>query len=315
MEYVKLPEVASPVSRVGLGGCPLGGHGWGEVDDRNSVEAVRRAVDGGVNLFDTADIYGLGHSEQILSEALGYRRHDLVIASKFGVRRTSEGKTLFDNSPEWLDEALTGSLKRLRLDCIPLYYLHWPDGKTPIEAAVEAMDAQRRAGRIGAIALSNVTADELNLACGVARISAVQVQYSLVDRVAAEALAATARRHGVPLITWGSLAQGLLTGKYDEHSRFDASDRRSRYENFTGEKFQLNLRTVTKLKQIAPQYRRSPGQVAIRWLLDTPSVGAVLFGAKHPNQVEENLGATDWHLSTEHYLRLDGGLMESQAAA
>ena len=297
MEYQELPELDLPVSRLGLGGCPLGGHGWGPVDESQLRAAVRRALEAGVNLFDTADIYGLGQSEYLLSEALGKARQHVVIASKFGVRRTSDGRTLFDNSPEYLEQALTASLQRLGLEQIPLYYLHWPDGRTPIEEAVGAMQRCRERGLIGAIGLSNVSAEELRRACQTTRISAVQVQYSLVDREVAEALAGTAAEFGVPLITWGSLAQGLLTGKFDEHSQFTADDRRSRYENFQGEKFAENLRVVTRLKQAAAIYRRTPGQTAMRWLLDAPSVGCVLFGAKNPEQVEENLGAVNWRLS------------------
>lgn len=315
METVALPDIAVPVSRLGLGGCPLGGHGWGDVDDRNSIAAVNTALERGINFFDTADIYGLGHSEEILSQALGAKRHNVVIASKFGVRRTESGKTVLDNSPEWLQQALAASLKRLRLDCIPLYYLHWPDGVTPLESAIEALaDCQRR-GQIGAIGLSNVSPEQLHQACQIARISVAQVQYSLVDRQLAEDLQETARRHGVPLVPWGSLAQGLLTGKYNAQSQFDASDRRSRYENFTGEKFLSNLKVVDQLRGIAPRYGRSIGQTAIRWLLDAPGVGSVLFGAKTPEQVIDNLGAMDWKLDASDHDQLSASTNLSSKAA
>lgn len=315
MEFIKLPELDTPMSRLGLGGCPLGGHGWGETDDRNSIDAVRCALDLGINHFDTADIYGLGHSETILAEALGATRHTMVIASKFGVRRTSEGKTYFDNSPGYLRTALAESLRRLKLDRIPLYYLHWPDGRTSLEESVAALDERRRCGLIGAIGLSNITADQLQRACSVATISAVQVQYSLVHRQQAEALATTAQRFNVPLITWGSLAQGLLTGKYNAQSTFPTGDRRSRYEDFIGARFQRNLALVERLQVVAAQACKSPGQTAMRWLLDQSSVGAVLFGAKSAAQVSENLGAIDWTLTLESCARLtEWTAMESSAA-
>ncbi|MCA9082131.1 MAG: aldo/keto reductase, partial [Planctomycetaceae bacterium] len=221
----------------------------------------------------------------------------------------------YDNSPTYLTQALTASLARLRLNRIPLYYLHWPDGVTPIEEAVEAMDACRREGLIGAIGLSNVSAEQLQRACRVAPISAVQVQYSLVDRAAAEALLPIAKRHHVPLITWGSLAQGLLTGKYDEQSTFAADDRRSRYENFQGERFRQNLDMVAHLKPIAARHQHSPGQTAIRWLLEQQGVGSVLFGAKHPDQVTENLGAIDWSLGTTDEQTLTSQLTQRPRAA
>ena len=121
------------ISRLGMGGCPLGGHGWGPTTERDSIRAVERAVELGVDFFDTADCYGLGRSEELLSQALGSRRHEVTIATKFGVRWDKQNRTWKDTSAQYLRQALTASLRRLRLDCIPLYYIHWPDEHTPIE--------------------------------------------------------------------------------------------------------------------------------------------------------------------------------------
>lgn len=297
MEYSKLIEIDTPVSRIALGGCPLGGHGWGEVDDKNSIAAVHAALDCGINFFDTADIYGFGHSENLLARALGNKNsRNLVIATKYGVRRTSTGKIIKDISDVWLEEALHGSLKRLKIDCIDLYYIHWPDSKTPIEEAVEALDRYRRAGKIKAIGLSNVTPTEYIRAKNICPISAVQVQYSLVDRGEAEALLASTNLDKVPLITWGSLAQGLLTGKYDQGSVFESDDRRNRYINFSGEKFQKNLEVVNLLKRFSSTLNKTPSQIAMNWLLMQQGVGSVLFGAKSKQQVCENIGCVGWEM-------------------
>lgn len=289
IESIRLPELAEPVSRIALGGCPLGGHGWGAVDDTESVAAVRAAVDAGVTFFDTADIYGLGHSEELLSHALAADRHRVTVATKFGVRMGSDNQAFRDVSPAWARSAVEASLRRLRLERIPLYYMHWPDGETCIEDVVGVLADLRAEGKIGAIGLSNVTADEVVRATRVATISAVQVQYSLVDRFEAETLLQTTRRLSIPLITWGSLAQGLLTGKYDEKSVFPPTDRRSRYENFQHPKLAENMRVVRRLQEISATAGEKPGQLAIRWLLDRPGVGAVLFGAKNVSQVAENV--------------------------
>lgn len=291
IESIRLPELAEPVSRIALGGCPLGGHGWGAVDDTESVAAVRAAVDAGVTFFDTADIYGLGHSEELLSHALAADRHQVTVATKFGVRMGSDNQAFRDVSPAWARIAVEGSLRRLRLERIPLYYMHWPDGETCIEDVVGVLADLRAEGKIGAIGLSNVTADEVVRATRVATISAVQVQYSLVDRFEAESLLQTTRRLSIPLVTWGSLAQGLLTGKYDERSEFPPADRRSRYENFQQPKLARNMHVVRKLREVAAATGATPGQVAIRWLLDRPGIGSVLFGAKNISQVVENLHA------------------------
>lgn len=300
-DYVQLPGCDLLVSRVALGGCPLGGYGWGEVDDAQAIAAVRRAEACGVNFFDTADVYGLGHSEELLSLALGECRTEVVIASKFGVRRTPDGRTVKDISPAYLRRALEASLRRLRLDCIPLYYIHWPDGKTPVEDAVLELERCRQAGKIRAIGVSNFSADELRRACRVARISALQVQYSLVDRHVVAPLSQAVRECQVPLITWGSLAQGLLTGKYSAGATFGSNDRRRGYENFRGAKWESNLRTVDELHVLADRLQRTPGQIALRWLLDTPGVATVLCGAKSPDQIEENWGALGWRLSAADY--------------
>lgn len=296
MEYTSLPEMGMKVSRVALGGCPLGGHGWGKVEDADSITAVRTAVDEGVNFFDTADVYGFGHSEEILSKSLGDSRHDVCIATKFGVRQTSGGETIKDTSPSWIRTAVEASLKRLRIDVIPLYYMHWPDGVTPIEDVMQELDKLRKNGKISAIGLSNISAEELERATAVAPVSAVQVQYSLVDRKCADALAVSVKKHRVPLVTWGSLAQGLLTGKYNRETIFPPNDRRHRYENFQGEKFTQNLKVVEAILQVTKKQQCTPSQVAIRWLLEQDNVGTVLFGAKNSQQVRENISAMNLHL-------------------
>ncbi len=162
----------------------------------------------------------------------------------------------------------------------------------------------RRAGKIQAIGLSNVTEKEIRQALEVAPIDAVQVQYSLVDREVAEPLFDVITENKITLVTWGSLAQGLLTGKYDATARFEKSDRRSMYGNFVGEKFSANMQTVQKLKQISAEIGKTPSQIAMRWLLDTEPVGCVLFGAKRPAQVEDNLGADGWGLDKADYRNL-----------
>jgi myo-inositol catabolism protein IolS len=312
MEHVTLPGTEFTVSRMAMGGCPLGGYGWGHVDDGEAIAAVRQADELGINFFDTADIYGLGRSEELLSQALGDRRYEVVIASKFGVRRTADRRTVMDISPAYLRKALESSLRRLRLECLPLYYIHWPDGRTPVEEAIAELERCRSAGKIRAFGVSNFNAEQLRRAARVGVVSAIQVQYSLVDRAKADSLRATAGELGVPLITWGSLAQGLLTGKYDSDSAFNPEDRRSRYENFQGDKLAVNLAVVARLKTIARRLEKRPGQVALRWLLDTPQVGCVLFGAKRPSQVEENAGAIGWRLSTEDYRFLNECHLEEE---
>lgn len=303
MERVRLGRSDLIVSRIGLGGCPFGGHGWGPIDDENSLRAIRAAVDAGINFFDTADVYGLGHSEQILARGLGAKRTEMVVATKFGVRWDDQKRIVKDISPRYLRTALEASLRRLQLDCIPLYYVHWPDGATPVEAAVEELARCRQEGKIHAIGISNFSAEQIESAGAAAEVACLQAQYSLVDR-GAEALASAVRRTQISLVTWGSLAQGLLAGKYDASSRFGADDRRSRYENFRGDKFIRNLQTVEAVKRVAARAGKTPAQVAVRWLLDSPLVSCALLGAKSPQQVRDNAGAAGWRLSDEEFQEL-----------
>lgn len=316
MESTTLGDSGLEVSRLGFGGCPLGGHGWGnDAYAAEGVSAVRKALELGINFFDTADVYGFGRSEELLAEALGDARKEVVIASKFGVRWDSSGNICKDISAGYARKAVESSLKRLQLECLPLYYIHWPDGVTPVEEIVGELDLLRCEGKIRAIGLSNFAASDILRAAQVAPIAALQIQYSLVDREHAEKLTESIQATGIPLVTWGSLAQGMLSGKYNAESRFENNDRRSRYENFQGEKLQSNLRVVEALKQVACPLGKSPSQVAMRWLLENDSVGSVLFGAKRASQVAENLGALDWRLSDEHFMRLKATTTHLVAAA
>ena len=309
IESIKLPELAEPVSRIALGGCPLGGHGWGAVDDTESVAAVRAAVEAGVTFFDTADVYGLGHSEELLSRSLAADRHRVTVATKFGVRVGADGRSFRDVSPDWARSAVEGSLRRLRLERIPLYYMHWPDDQTPIEDVIGVLADLQNEGKIGAIGLSNVRAEEIVRASNVATISAVQVQYSLVDRAAAEAILQTTTQLAIPLITWGSLAQGLLTGKYDENDVFPPSDRRSKYENFRPPKITANMRVVRRLRQVAAANGTTSAKLAIQWLLSQPGVGVALFGAKTSRQVRDICGVFSNSLPNDLKIRISGHKM------
>jgi aryl-alcohol dehydrogenase-like predicted oxidoreductase len=303
------------VSRIGFGCCPMGGHGWGEVDEGLVIAAVHRALDLGVQLFDTADVYGFGRSEELLSRALGARRHEVVIASKFGVRWSASGKISRDSSPAYLEEALHDSLRRLRVERIPLYQIHWPDPSTPLEATLAALERYRGQGKIGAIGLSNFGPAEVDAAARLCRVESLQTQYSLACRDVERWLEEKARTQDLAVLTWGSLAQGLFSGKYGAATRFPESDRRHRYDNFLGERFQRNLKVVESLRELARIYGRTPAQVALRWLLDAPGVSVALTGIKRPEQIEENAGAMGWWLAPEHRERLSAIASASAQAA
>ncbi len=307
MEYITLKNSNITVSRLCMGGCPMGQYGWGEVQERELLDAVNTAIDHGVTMFDTADTYGLGKAEQTLAKALGNRRKDVVIASKFGVR-VENGKTFYDNSPEYIERALTASLKRLNTDYIDLYQIHYRDGSTPLCAVVETLDAFKSKGYIRAYGLSNIyeqDLDELKEYIGV--FASMQDEYSLACRKNEVALTSVASDLKLTPMTWGSLGQGILTGKYGEAVSFPDNDRRSRdiYVNFHGDKLKKNLQIVDAMRPIAEKHGVSVAAVAIRFILDHLPDSVVLVGAKRPAQILGTIDAMGWQLADDELQLLE----------
>lgn len=290
-----------------MGGCPMGQYGWGAVQEEELLSAVSEAVKNGINFFDTADTYGLGTSEKTLAKALGSRKNDVVIADKFGVR-VENGHTFYDNSPEWIEKALAGSLQRLGRDYIDLYQIHYRDNVTPIESVVEALEGLKEKGYIRYYGLSNIHEDDLGelkkyKGCFVS----FQDEYSLACRKNEADIFKAQEQLDITPMTWGSLGQGILTGKYSKDSVFGKDDRRSRdiYVNFHGEKLAKNLQIVENMKPIAANHGKTPAAAAIRFILDYIPDSVVLCGAKNPGQIRANAEAADWKLEPEELELLD----------
>lgn len=308
MEYITLQNTDLRVSRFCMGGCPMGGYGWGDVQESELLGAVHAALDAGVNFFDTADTYGLGQSERTLAKGLGSRRKDVVIESKFGVR-VGGGKTVYDNSPEYIQQALEESLRRLNTDYIDVYLIHYRDGKTPIADVVGKLEELKAAGKLRYYGLSNIHGDGLEeLRPYTGRFACCQDELSLACRKNEDDLHAVQSCLRVTPMTWGSLGQGILTGKYNrENVCFGADDRRSReiYVNFHGEKLEQNLRIVEVLKKIAANREKSVAACAIRWILDTLPESVVIAGVKRPAQLSANVEAMGWTLNKEEIRELN----------
>lgn len=301
MEYTTLKNSDLKVSRICMGGCPMGGYGWGEVQENELIDAVHAALDQGITFFDTADTYGLGQSEITLGKALGEHRKDVIVASKFGVR-AGNGKTVYDNSPEWIREALQGSLKRLGTDYIDLYQIHYRDNITPISAVVATLEDLKKEGYIRYFGLSNIHQEDLKeLQPYVGKFVSFQDEYSLACRKNETDMLMIADQMKLTPLTWGSLGQGILTGKYDKNTVFDSNDRRSRdiYVNFHGKKFLKNLEIVEVLKKIAKEHEKSVASVAIRFILDYLPESVVLCGAKRPSQIIGNAEGAGWSLNND----------------
>jgi len=301
MKYTTLPGTALRLSRVAFGCEPLGGADWGKVNENAVMDAVDRALELGINVFDTADVYGLGLSERRLSRVLGNHRDQVVIVSKFGInwRRQPSGVravTFSDSSPRHVVTSIEGSLRRLRIDCIPLYFIHRPDPGTPLETTLEVLGRCQAAGKIRYIGLSNFDAHQIESAQRILPISAVQVPYNMVERWAERRILPCCRKLGIGVMAHSVLAQGLLTGKYNKDSLFDGNDRRHRLFKFTPSQRPRYLRMVDRMKPLAERHQCSITQVAIQWVLRSFSVSVAIVGGKTPGQIEEIAGATDLEL-------------------
>lgn len=300
MEYITLKNSNLKVSRFQMGGCPMGGYGWGDTNEQDFLNAINLAIENGVNFFDTADTYGLGQSEITLAKGIKGKREKVVIQSKFGVRRI-DGKTVYDNSPKYMRTALEESLKRLNTDYIDVYVIHYRDN-TPIEEVVGGLKDLQKEGKIRYFGLSNIKKEGLEELLPYKNLFVnCQDEYSLACRKHEEDLLKVVEKLNVTPLTWGSLGQGILTGKYDINTVFDSNDRRSReiYVNFHGEKLKKNLEIVEKLKVIAAAHGKTVPATAIRFILDNIKDSVVIAGVKNEKQMQSNLDALDWHLTQE----------------
>lgn len=290
------------LSQVALGCELLGGADWGAIDTEAAMAAARTAYQRGITVFDTADVYGLGRSEEVLAEVLGELRTEVTICSKFGVnwRPTSPGaraETFRDCRPERVREALEGSLRRLRLECVPLYLIHWPDPAVPIRDTMAALRACQKQGKVMCVGVSNCSPSQIREAHAALPLSVVQLPLSLVSAADSAEAIQCCRGLGIPVMSYGPLAQGFLSGKYGADCRFGSDDRRHRLPHFGAKFLAARQPALQCLRRVATRYGKTPAQVALRWALDYPGVSTIVVGAKTPSQLDENLGAVGWALS------------------
>jgi len=298
VQYATLGRNAAKVSRIIVGCEQLGGTDWGAWDRGETLNAVARAADFGINAFDTADVYSLGESERCLAAALGARRHEAFIVTKGGVRwelppGESRARCWFDLEPAYLQSAVEHSLRRLDIAVIPLYLLHAPDPAVPLERSLEAVVRLKEAGKIGAIGLSNFPLDRIRRAAALVEIAAVQLRFNLLERAPEAELLPWCRERGIGVLAYGPLAEGLLAGKYAEGSRFGPDDRRSRLPHFQGERLRQGLQVVERVRRAAESQGRTPAQIAVNWVLSRDAVTSAVVGVKNVKQLQEAAGSVD----------------------
>lgn len=299
MEFGRIGGTDCVVSRLGFGCAAASNYDYGMLDEAAWVDAVGAALDAGVNLFDVADVYGFGHAESLLSRALGDRRRDVVIATKGGLRwDDNSGCVRRDTSPKWIRRALDDSLRRLRVDQIPLYQVHWPDPQTPVEETLDALSRCRDEGKIRFIGISNFSLECIQKARRMWKIDSLQVPYNLLCRDIERDLLSWCRNAQVSVLAHTGLARGLLAGKRALGSQFDANDTRARSPYFSdiGRAEKQNL--LSALAHMSERTGRSVSAISLRWILDEPRVSAILVGIKSRKQLNDNLEALDWSLTS-----------------
>jgi len=302
MKHIKLG--ALDVGRIGLGAMGMAGTYGADLDDAESIRTIHRAIELGVTLIDTAEIYGPFTNEELVGRALKGKRDQVVLATKFGfVSHAGEGPWHIDSSPANVRTAVEGSLKRLGTDHIDLYYQHRVDPNTPIEDTVGALADLVTEGKIGHIGLSEAWVDNIRRASAVHPITALQSEYSLWTRDQEGEVLSVLHELNIGLVAYSPLGRGFLTGNIRSADQV-AADSRASNPRFAGENFQHNLRLVERVEAIAAEVGATPAQVALAWLLAQGNDIAPIPGTRRVSRLEENVAADAVELTPEQVRRL-----------
>ncbi|MGY8820343.1 MAG: aldo/keto reductase [Pseudomonadales bacterium] len=309
IETLSIEGIATPVSRIGLGTWAIGGWMWGGADDDRSVTTIRSALERGINLIDTAPVYGFGHSEEVVGKALEGVRDQAVIATKVALD-WSEGGPRRNSTPARIRQEIEDSLRRLRTDRIDLYQVHWPDPLVPIEETAAELEKLRQEGKILAIGVSNYSTEQMDRFRKAAPLASVQPPYNLFERAIEADVLPYARDNGLVVLGYGALCRGLLSGRMTSSTTFDGDDLRKSDPKFKSPRFEQYLAAVEALKALAhDRHGKSGLALAIRWVLDQgPTIA--LWGARRPDQLDGIDDAFGWSLSPQDLTDIDALLAE-----
>ena len=292
---------------LGLGTNAVGGYNlFPNLKDEDGIKLVQAGIDHGIRLLDTAYVYGLGHSEELVGQAIkNYDRHELTIATK-GAHDFSTGEEVINNDPKFISQQVDQSLQRLGTDYIDIYYLHFPDHDTPKAEAVGALQRLREQGKIRAIGISNFSLDQIKEANADGYVDVVEDEFSLLHQDhLADGMLEYLHENQISFVPYFPLASGLLTGKYDHLTEFPADDIRSQIADFKEPRFTKALAAVDQIRSIADKHGATVAQTVLAWHIQNPFISVVIPGAKRPDQVAANAKALDLELSLEEYQTIE----------
>lgn len=312
MNKRKLGNSDLEISPVVFGAWAIGGWMWGGSDEQDAIDAIRAAIDHGVNMIDTAAIYGMGHSERLVAKALKGRSDSVLIATKCGIRwDSSEGCNPWETvdnegrkvtihryaNPKSIVKECEDSLKRLEVEVIDLYQIHWPDTTTPPESSMEAMVRLQEQGKIRAIGVSNYDVEWMTRSQTVGTIASLQPPYSILRRDIEQEILPHCKKSGVGVICYSPLERGLLTGAVSPDRVFAEGDHRASHPYFTKGRREAVLRAIQELTPICRAHQASPAQLIINWTFSQPGITGAIVGARNAEQAAHNAQAMQFELS------------------
>ncbi|AKF84484.1 aldo/keto reductase [Myxococcus fulvus 124B02] len=321
MRTRKLGSSDLDITPLGFGAWAIGGggwqFGWGSQDDAKSIEAIRRALDSGINWIDTAAVYGLGHSEEVVARALEGRSQRPYVFTKCGMVWDAQGRISKVLKADSVRRECEASLRRLKVDAIDLYQFHWPvESLEEIEEGWKAMEALKREGKIRWAGVSNFDSKQLERIRGIAPPTSLQPPYSLIHRDIEKDTLPFCERHGIGVIAYSPMASGLLTGAMTRErvAAFPQDDWRRKSSDFQEPKLTRNLELVELLRKVGQRHGRSPAEVAIAWTLRNPVVTGAIVGARSAEQVDGFIQAGDFRLTTDEVREIEDFLRGQRAS-